>query len=179
MKLVVGLGNPGKNYQKTRHNVGFMVLDRLHDKLKPEGINDWQVSGKFNAQVSGLTRHGEKIILAKPLTYMNMSGQAVQLLAHYYKIMPVDMVVAHDDIDIELGKIKIQKKRGSAGHKGIESIVSSIGSNDFLRVRIGIRVKEKKMKQTVKFVLSKFSYMEKRKLDLALDTAVEEIYQFI
>ncbi|MBD3311635.1 MAG: aminoacyl-tRNA hydrolase [Candidatus Magasanikbacteria bacterium] len=172
MKLIIGLGNPGKKYEKTRHNVGFMVLDKLHNKLLNKGVSEWQLSKKFNAMISGLTVSGEKIILAKPMTFMNASGQAVQLIAHYYKISPEDIIIIHDDKDIELGEIKIQNERGDAGHNGIRSIQKNIKSNEFTRIRVGIGSSDKKMKDVSKFVLSKFSIFERKKVDDTINKAV-------
>ena len=138
MKLVVGLGNPGKKYEKTRHNVGFIVLDSLKKDLTKYDIGNWELSKKFNAEICGCTINGEKIILAKPMTYMNHSGQSVQLLAHFYKITPEDIVVAHDDKDLNLGIVKNQINRGHAGHNGIKSIIEHIKTQNFHRIRVGI-----------------------------------------
>ncbi len=180
MKLIVGLGNPGKRYEKTRHNVGFMVLDRLHDELKSSGINEWQLGKKFNAYISGCTINGEKIILAKPMTFMNRSGETVGLIAHYYKMTHDDIIVVHDDKDISLGEIKLHQDRGHAGHNGIRSIIEHIGTKDFTRIRVGVKSSnDKKMKDTAKFVLGKFSVFEKRNLMQSIDTSVKEILSII
>lgn len=176
MKLIIGLGNPGKKYEKTRHNVGFMVLDRLHQELKKYNISEWELSKKFNSQISGCTVNSDKIILAKPMTFMNTSGQAVQLITQYYKIEPESIIVVHDDKDIKLGEIKIQKDRGHAGHNGIRSIIDHIGSQNFTRIRIGIASdNEKKMMDIPKFVLGKFGIFEKGKLETTIKKALEEI----
>ena len=176
MKLIVGLGNPGKKYEKTRHNVGFMALDRLHQELKKYNISEWELSKKFNSQICGCTINSEKIILAKPMTFMNTSGEAVQLIAQYYKIEPESITVIHDDKDIKLGEVKIQKDQGHAGHNGIRSIIDHIGSQNFTRVRIGIAgANEKKMIDIAKFVLGKFGIFEKGKLEKSIAKALEEI----
>ena len=176
MKLIIGLGNPGKKYEKTRHNAGFMVLDRLRQALAKYNISEWELSKKFNSQICGCAINSEKIILAKPMTFMNASGQAVQLIAQYYKIEPENIIVAHDDKDIKLGEIKIQKDRGHAGHNGIRSIIDHIGSQNFTRVRIGIAgANEKKMIDIAKFVLGKFGIFEKGKLEKSIAKALEEI----
>ncbi len=180
MKLIVGLGNPGKTYAKTRHNFGFIVLDALHKKLQEEGINNWELSKKFNAQVSGLTLNNEKIILAKPMTFMNNSGIAVQLLAHFYKITAGDLLVVHDDKDLKLGEIKIQTDRSSAGHNGVQSIIDHLGTQNFTRIRLGVAPeKESKMKDTADYVLGKFGLFEKKKVDEVIEKAVEEIIKLI
>lgn len=161
MKLIVGLGNPGKRYQKTRHNVGFLVLDTLHEQLSEYGISPWELSKKFNGEIAGCTRSGEKILLLKPMTFMNASGQAVQLVAHYYHISPTDIVIVHDDKDLPLGDIKIQRDRGHAGHNGIRSIIEHIGTKGIRRVRCGIAPK-KPIEDTAAFVLRKFDLREKK-----------------
>lgn len=180
MKLIVGLGNPGKKYNKTRHNIGFMVVDFLHEKLQKNNISGWELSKKFNAQICGCTINNQKIILAKPMTYMNSSGQAVQLIAHYYKISSSDIIVVHDDKDIKLGEIKIQKDRGHAGHNGVRSIIEHIGNQNFTRIRIGIASdKKNKMDNIAKFVLKKFSLWEKKTLEEVIDKSVNEILNLI
>ncbi|MCF6276773.1 MAG: aminoacyl-tRNA hydrolase [Candidatus Magasanikbacteria bacterium] len=177
MKLIVGLGNPGKKYKKTRHNVGFMVLDSLFEKMAElHSLNKWELSKKFNAEIAGFTENHEKIILAKPMTFMNLSGQSVQLLAHYYKIPPRDIIVVHDDKDLFLGDTRIQQNRGHAGHNGIKSIINSIGTENFQRVRVGIAVKnERKMQNTPKFVLGRFNILEKNKLSKTIEDVVAKV----
>lgn len=177
MKLIVGLGNPGKKYEKTRHNVGFMAVDELRLRLIRDGqsdISEWSQSKKFNALICGCSVGGEKMILAKPLTFMNRSGHSVQLIAHYYNIVPSDIIVVHDDKDIELGGLKVQTDRGHAGHNGVRSIIDSIGSKKFLRIRIGIAPK-RTSGNTAKFVLGKFGLLEKRKLDEVIRKSIDEI----
>lgn len=176
MKLIVGLGNPGKKYSHTRHNIGFMVLDALREALAEYNINDWQLSKKFNAEICGCTINKEKIIIAKPMTFMNASGQAVQLIAHYYKIAPKDIIVVHDDKDLLLGKVKVQTDRGAAGHQGVKSIMDHIGTKKFTRVRVGIAIEnERKMKDVPKFVLSRFGILEKKKVEEVIGEAIQEI----
>ena len=119
MKLIVGLGNPGKKYRNTRHNIGFMVLDGLLGKLTPVGETVWQQSKKFNSLIAKI----DDIILVKPQTFMNASGIAVAKIASYYHIEPVEIWVVHDEVDLPLGKIRIRKGGGTAGHRGLESII--------------------------------------------------------
>ncbi|OGZ21766.1 MAG: hypothetical protein A3D46_00675 [Candidatus Nealsonbacteria bacterium RIFCSPHIGHO2_02_FULL_43_13] len=138
MILITGLGNPGKEYEKTRHNVGFRVIDELA-KEKP---ND--------------------IVLLKPQTFMNNSGEAVSKAVNFYKIKPADLWVIHDDIDLLLGELKISKNRGSAGHKGVDSIIKKLGTRDFNRVRIGICPAEGKPEAVEKFVLQNFTKTEEK-----------------
>jgi len=133
VKIIAGLGNPGAEYAKTRHNVGFMLIDALAAKL---GVDDWRE--KYDAMVLE-TRIGlEKVLLVKPLTYMNESGRAIGPLLSWYKLEAEDLVVVHDDLDIPVGTIRIRKKGSAGGHNGIKSILSHVGDEHFARVRIGI-----------------------------------------
>ncbi len=174
MKLIVGLGNPGKMYQKTRHNVGFMVLDALQDSTSTVW-SSWEISKKLNAEISTGIYQDEKIILLKPLTFMNESGLAVQLAMHFYKIKPEDIVVVHDDKDIILGDLKIQTDRGHAGHNGVRSIIEQTNTQNFTRMRIGIGSAREEKIETVDFVLSKFGLLERRLLERVMTTAIEKI----
>ncbi len=178
MKLIVGLGNPGKKYERTRHNAGFMAVDRLHTSLQKTGINAWELSTKFNAYISGITINGEKIILAKPLTYMNRSGETVSLILHFYKMNAPDLIVVHDDKDISFGEIKVQENRGHAGHNGVHSIIEHLGTKNFTRVRLGI-ADPKKMGDVGDFVLKKFGIFEKKKLETMLHEATTILLSFI
>ena len=137
MKLFVGLGNPGERYKLTRHNVGFMVLDKLIQKSTVEG---WDK--KFDSFFNKIIIDQKSIILLKPLTFMNVSGHAVQKVKNFYDIDPNNIVIIHDDIDLELGKIKLKKGGGDGGHNGLKSIIKMIGS-EFNRIRIGIGRPEK------------------------------------
>jgi PTH1 family peptidyl-tRNA hydrolase len=156
MILIVGLGNPGKEFQKTRHNLGFMVLDYLKKKWKFE----WEKKEKLKSKIAFFKIEQEEIILAKPQTFMNNSGKAVKLILEKYKIPPENLLVFHDDLDIPLGKLKFSFKRGAGGHKGIESIINEIKTKNFFRVRLGIKTAEKKNKKD--FVLGKISKEEER-----------------
>ena len=133
MKIITGLGNPGTEYAKTKHNVGFMFVDALAEKL---GVTEWK--DKFDAKI-GEGRIGmEKVLLVKPQTYMNDSGRAVGPVMNFYKLTPEDLIVAHDDMDIPAGTIRIRKKGSAGGHNGIKSILAHVGDEHFSRVRIGI-----------------------------------------
>lgn len=152
MILIVGLGNPGIKYAGTRHNIGFEAVDRL---AKENSFPDFKLQNRFQAETTEGTISGRKAILAKPRTFMNNSGQAVKALADYYKIK--DLFVIHDDIDLPLGEIKASKNRGSAGHKGVESIIEQLKTKDFGRIRIGICPEEGKPENVEDFVLQKFN----------------------
>ncbi len=131
MKLVVGLGNPGEKYQNVRHNLGFMALEEFRRK---GSWGDWGNEGKFKAEII----KKEEIILARPQTYMNNSGMAVSLLINYFKIAPKDVIIVYDELDLPLGKIKVRMGGAAAGHHGVESIINSLGTDQFIRVRLGI-----------------------------------------
>lgn len=181
MKLIIGLGNPGGKYVKTRHNIGFRVADELAEKLEiacPVGKQrlsfggNWKLEIKFKALISESIFNNEKILLAKPQTFMNLSGESVKVLSTYYKIKPQDVWVIHDDIDLPLGTLKISQNVSSAGHKGVQSIINSLGTKDFVRFRIGIKQianrksqiakPQLKTKNLEKFVLEKFSKDEEK-----------------
>ncbi len=133
MKLIVGLGNPGRTYQWTRHNLGFWVVERL---ARQHGI---KLVKRGLRSVYGLGRVGEvEVVLAKPMTYMNLSGDAVSRLVRFFRVPPQDLIVLQDDLDLPPGKIRIRIKGGHGGHKGIRSIAEAIGSDNFQRVKVGI-----------------------------------------
>ncbi|MBI2405168.1 aminoacyl-tRNA hydrolase [Candidatus Gottesmanbacteria bacterium] len=165
MKLIVGLGNPGSEYASTRHNIGFMVVDRLANELS-NGLVRWDRDDKKNVLT---TRIGD-VLLVKPQTFMNKSGYAVKTLIDYVKATPQDLWVIHDDIDLPLGKIRIRRGGGSAGHNGVSSIIEQVKTDDFLRFRMGIgrgkestgRQMDKKLhhRWVIAFVLSHFRQRE-------------------
>lgn len=130
MKLIVGLGNPGKEYEKCRHNVGFILLDRLAEE---KDLN-WKKVSKFESEIAEF----EDGILVKPQTFMNNSGRAVSKLLNFYKISLEDLIVVHDDVDLIFGTVKKQKGKNAAGHHGVEDIMEKIGTKDFWRIRVGV-----------------------------------------
>lgn len=158
MKLIVGLGNPGRNYEDTRHNAGFSVLEKLNEKENGE----WGNEAKANALISRIKLDNEDVILALPQSYMNLSGEAVVELLRWFKLTREDLIVVHDELDLPFGKIQIKKGIGPAGHNGIKSIIERIGE-DFVRVRVGIGVENLDV-SAEKFVLEKFSDEELKKL---------------
>ena len=162
MKLIAGLGNPGKEYAKTRHNAGFMVLDRLAEKCGA-GIP----SVKWNAEIRKVRIGSENVLLMKPLTYMNESGKAVVQAVNYYHIEPEDILVIHDDMDLPTGNVRIRKNGSSGGQKGMGSIISQLGSQDINRIRVGIS--NDRSRDTKDYVLSAFSKDELPLLRQALD----------
>lgn len=170
MILIVGLGNPGEKYRNTRHNVGFMVLDSLLKKLTRVDDSVWEESQKFNAQVAKV---GNDLFLAKPQGFMNASGETVSKLMKFYKIQPFGLYLVHDDVDLPLGKIKIAVDRGSAGHKGVESVMQYAGGKNFVRIRVGVG-KDKRI-NTDRFVLMPFSFWEEGRLRRVIKKAVEAL----
>ena len=160
MKLIIGLGNPTKQYENTRHNAGFIVLDEIQKSLD---FPTFKLNEKFKAEITENTIHGEKIILAKPQTFMNLSGQSVIAIASFYKIEIENIIVIHDDLDIELGMIKVSEDSKAAGHNGVQSIFDTLGTQKIKRIRIGIEGAEKKLERQMSgsdFVLQKFSIEE-------------------
>lgn len=160
MKLIIGLGNPGKKYESTRHNAGFIVLDELR---KAWGFPEFSQNKKFDAEVSEGVRGGGKIVLAKPETFMNLSGKAVQKIMAFYKIPIEDIAVMHDDLDIELGKFKVSLDSSAAGHNGVQSLIDTLGTQRMRRVRIGVEGAEKKKDRLMSgsdFVLQDFTEEE-------------------
>ncbi len=172
MKLIVGLGNPGNEYEMTRHNAGFIALDKM---IEQENLSR-KKSDKLQADTFDFKIGRNKIILAKPLTFMNDSGRSVQSLINFYRIMAKDLIVVHDDKDIPVGEIRVQVNRGPAGHNGIKSIIENIGTQDFTRIRIGVGPADKEKIEIISnFVLNKFTKEEFKILQPALDNAITEI----
>jgi PTH1 family peptidyl-tRNA hydrolase len=192
MKLIVGLGNPGKKYEKTRHNLGFMALEHFLKDFALSKATSWEDSSKFKSDIAQLEwqpKHGylEKIILVKPKTFMNNSGLAVSILVNFYKIPTADIWIVHDDIDLPIGNLKIRFGGASAGHRGVESIIENLGTDKFWRFRMGIGEKKElndsriKVKDVNDFVLGIFSGAEKSRVKdvmkrtvKALQTSLEE-----
>lgn len=169
MKLIVGLGNPGKIYQNSRHNVGFSTVE-LFAKI----YNIHLKKDKISLALKGEGRiERQRIILALPLTFMNLSGLAVEKLMKEYKIDLASLLVVCDDLDLELGRIKIKPSGSSAGHRGLESIINMLGTKNFARLRIGIGRPLNNQHEITSYVLSKFNKNEKKKIETALDQAIE------
>ena len=169
MKLVVGLGNPGLEYNNTRHNVGFMFLDY-------NGY-DFKLNKKFNALECETTINDEKVMFIKPLSFMNLSGEVVVKYVKYFKIKLSDILVIQDDLDMEVGKYKLMYNHGDGGHNGIKNIILSLGSREFLRLKIGIS--KKKEMDTKDYVLGKFSPKELKNINLVFDNLNSFIIDYI
>lgn len=172
MLVVVGLGNPGKQYEKTRHNVGFDAIDYLASE---NNISMNKV--KFNAVIGEGRIHNEKVILVKPTTYMNLSGRSVREIVNFYKLDMEDIIVIYDDIDTEVGKLRIRKKGSAGTHNGMKSIIYEIQSDQFPRVRIGVG--KPKYGDLADFVLGKFEKEERDFVDVAIKNAAESVETLI
>jgi len=170
MVLIIGLGNPETKYRRTRHNIGFRVLDEFQNENK---FSNFEFSKKFNSLISDGIIKKKTILLAKPQTSMNNSGLSIKGLISFYKIKSSNIIVVHDDIDLIFGTMKISERRGSAGHKGVESIIKELGTKDFTRLRIGIRDKKLKYKDTKKYVLEKFTEPEEEDLKKIIKQSLE------
>ena len=169
MYLIVGLGNPGQQYAGTRHNVGFMMLDYLAGKN-----NLTFTDSKWNASVAKVIVWDESVILLKPETFMNLSGTAVAQAAHFYKLQPADIIIIHDDLDMEFGRIKIVSGGGDGGHKGIRSITEHLGTKNFPRIKIGIGRPPSHILPE-KYVLGKFDSEEREMLEQKMSIVAEGI----
>src|SRR3989339_450319 len=181
MRIIIGLGNPGEQYKNARHNLGFMAVDALTIKL---GLN-WENNKKFKAELA----KNDSVILIKPQDFMNNSGQSVASVLSYYKLLPKKLgliktanadlseilTVIHDDLDIELGKFKVSIDSRSAGHRGVESIISHLKTKNFKRIRIGIKTPTLENIPADKFVLIKFNDEELKMIDTIVPTALNEI----
>ena len=171
--LLVGLGNPGREYRETRHNVGFMVIDQV---CKTAGISLSRVQSKAIIGVGQFA--GRRLVLAKPQTFMNLSGQAVAALVRFYKVPLEQILVAHDDLDLPLGTLRLRPSGGSAGQKGIASTIQQLGTQDFGRMRIGIGRPPGQMEPS-SYVLQPFTKSEQLLVDQMLERAVGAVERFM
>jgi PTH1 family peptidyl-tRNA hydrolase len=169
--LVAGLGNPGSEYARTRHNAGFMVVERFGKKFSA----DWKNVGKFQSRVARVEARGRKVILCEPQTYMNASGEAIAPLAAYYKVPLERTLIVVDDADLPFGQIRLRAEGSSGGHHGLESIEQHLGSRQFARLRVGIGRTEREVREITGHVLGKFSVEEADLLDKVLERTVAQI----
>lgn len=168
--LIVGLGNPDEKYKNTRHNTGFMFLDFLAQKLNIE-LN----KNKFKSLVASGVINDKKVLLIKPQTYMNLSGEAVKLASDFYKIKPENIIVIFDDISLEIGKLRIRQKGSAGGHNGIKNIIEQLGIDKFPRIKIGIGDRNNKEMDLKDYVLSNFSDEEMQKINFSISNAAKAI----
>ena len=173
MKLIVGLGNPGEKYAATRHNVGFWVIDRLAER--------WQIpvnQSKWKGLTGSGRVMGERVVLLKPMTYMNLSGESVRPACDWLKCDIEDVAVICDDLDLPPGQLRLRKKGSSGGHRGLESLIEHLGTNEFKRVRIGIGHPADRM-PVVDYVISPFTREERPLIEEAVERAAEAIHQWV
>ncbi len=168
IKLIVGLGNPGAEYEATRHNAGYWFVDRLADRER----QSFKTETRHHGQACKITLHGQECWLLKPTTYMNRSGQAVSSLAHYFRIGPEEILIAHDELDLAPGDIRLKSGGGHAGHNGLRDIMSALGSRDFHRLRIGID-RPRQSGAVVNYVLGRPSQAEREAIDQAIELAID------
>lgn len=173
MKLIVGLGNPGKEYEKTRHNSGFMAIDKLADKC-----NASITTKKFNALIETVRIEGQAVLLMKPQTYMNLSGSSVSQAADYYHIDPEDILVLHDDMDLPVGSVRIRKKGSSGGQKGMKNIMDCLSTQEIARIRIGVG-HDQKGKTVADFVLSNIAKSDADAFETALKGSADAAYAWV
>ncbi len=172
MWLIAGLGNPGSKYEQTRHNIGFMVIDELAKKLERQNEKNEHKSIAFHGYLDN-----QKVILAKPQTFMNLSGEAIQPLLNYYKISLENMIIIHDDVDLPFGVLKLQKNRGHGGNNGIRDIHAKLGTKDYLRVKFG--VDSVFNKDTGSYVLQNFSKEQTVDLPYVIESSINIILKTI
>lgn len=171
MKLYVGLGNPGKEYERTRHNVGFCVAEAFAEKT---GLRFSE--RKFKAVYGKIRIKDEDILFVKPLTYMNLSGEAVQAISDYYKISPEDIVIIHDDMDLPLGKLRLRKNGSGGGHNGVKNIIQMLSTKEIKRIRIG--VDKNHLIEQKDYVLGKFSKEEEEVMKKAYEKAADALIEY-
>lgn len=168
--LIVGLGNPGSEYVQTRHNVGFMVLERLAQRW----LAAWSLEGRFKASVARAEEHGRRVWLCRPQTYMNLSGEAVRAIMDYFQVSAEQLLVVVDDADLPLGELRLRPKGGAGGHHGLESIEQHLGTSEYARLRIGIGRQAQNARQLTGYVLGKFLAGERELANKVLTRATEQ-----
>jgi PTH1 family peptidyl-tRNA hydrolase len=168
--LIVGLGNPGAEYAKTRHNAGFMLVEKLADQWRAA----WSNERKFQARVARAERGGKTVLLAEPQTFMNLSGDAAGALMRFYQLPPERMLIVVDDADLPLGELRLRSEGGTGGHHGLESVMQRVGSRDYPRLRIGIGRKDE-ARQITGHVLGRFSAEEQALLEKVLERAAGQL----
>lgn len=180
MKLITGLGNPGKEYENTRHNTGFMFMDALREKFMYQNTlfpTEWRKEETFKSEIAFI-KNGSRIvaILQKPMTFMNNSGEAVQKIVSKFDIEPLqDLILIHDDLDIKLGEFKIQLGKSPLSHNGVKDVEDKLGGKAFKRIRIGVDNREDKTISGMDYVLMRFSKEEKAILNETIDQAIQGI----
>ncbi len=174
MYIIAGLGNPGSKYEKTRHNMGFDVIDELVEEYNIPGTGV-----KFDAMYGKGRIAGEKVILVKPLSFMNLSGGPIRAMCDYFKVDPEsELIVVYDDIDLEPGQLRIRKKGSAGGHNGMKDIIQKLGTQNFVRVKVGVGAKPKGW-DLADYVLGRFSAEERKHIDEAIEKAAKAVAMII
>jgi PTH1 family peptidyl-tRNA hydrolase len=171
LRLIVGLGNPGAKYARTRHNIGFQLVERLAEKWRAA----WNAEKKFQASVARVTRNESQVILALPQTFMNASGEAVQALANFYRVPPGKILVAVDDADLPLGEIRLRANSSSGGHHGLESIEQHLGTREFARLRMGVGRTADGRREIADYVLAPFDKADAALVEAVLTAAAGQV----
>ncbi len=169
MKLIIGLGNPGRDYAGTRHNIGFGVITRLSDQYNIP-LDRKEHKGICGRGMIG----GEKVILVQPQTFMNLSGECVGAMSSYYKVEPEDIIVTYDDVDLEVGQIRVRRKGSAGGHNGMKSIIAHLGTQEFPRIKVGVGAKPEGG-DLARHVLGRFSREDEKNVSEVLDLAAEAV----
>ena len=173
MYIIAGLGNPTREYEKTRHNVGFDTIDVLADKLNTS-VDEKKFKGLYGKGIIA----GEKVILLKPQTFMNLSGESVREAADFYKVDPEHIIVIYDDISLDVGQLRIRKKGSAGGHNGIKNIIAHLGTQEFPRIKVGVGDKPPRM-DLADYVLSRFSKEDREKMEQAFKDAAEAVHNAV
>lgn len=180
MKIIIGLGNIGEKYEKTRHNAGFLALDKLSEQYESDKNNKWKTNTKLEASIKEINILGEKTLLVKPTTFMNLSGVALQKVINFYKEDLSNLIVIFDDIDLPLGEIRYREKGSAGTHNGVKSIITHLNTDTFHRIKIGIenRTDDLKKKYPLSdYVLAKFTNEELKVINESLEKAIEIIVE--
>jgi len=184
MKVIVGLGNIGEKYTNNRHNVGFLLLDKLSKKIEKEIAEslEWKNESKFKSFVIKTKINSQEVLLVKPTTFMNLSGEAVKAIINFYKLTPKDIIVIYDDVDLPLGKTRLREKGSAGTHNGMKSIIEQLNTEEFPRIRIGIESRGEfapKEQDLHSFVLSDFLGIEEKMLNDSLEETIAKIEELI
>lgn len=173
--LIVGLGNPGREYEQTRHNAGFLVVERFSQEFR----GSWSLEKRFNARMARVTTHGRTVMLCEPLTFMNVSGEAVGKVVSFYRVELSRLVVVVDDADLPLGQIRMRPSGSSGGHHGLESVESHLGTREYARLRVGIGRASDGRRDIANYVLSKFRSEEQAIFDQVQDRCCQQLQCWI
>lgn len=176
--VLLGLGNPGAKYQATRHNLGFRVLDFLRAE-DIESFSEFKLEPKFKAELATGIMNERKVLLVKPQTFMNLSGDSAQAILSFYKLAPANLIVIHDDVDLPFDVLRIRASGGSGGHNGVKDLIEKLGTENFPRIRIGVSNEWRERMPTDEFVLAKFSAEEEKELPKIIAAAAGAVREIV